>query len=813
MGRRARRGFLGARWTSSRSGIVELVCDWVEPYAPPISHSSGSGEFNRLQRANSLQFAELSGFFKEVDHYVFLVLPSHYPQVDWTDDELYIAGSFNRWKEALHSPFWQLRRESLGGGEYLVKRLPCQSLSGQDPVDFKFATKTGQWLEVPAEAANAVTDPEGNRNLRVDPNRTGQHIFEFQFDHELPSSEVLTLHWRDADFRDSIRVAQGRRFADFKADSPLGARVLRNGTSFRLFAPSATSVSVEFHRRIDGRDRERVSLRRCSQGIWETKVQDNLADRYYRYKVETAEDHADGGSKPSFDILDPYALAAVAPQGPGIIVDREEHRWTGARFKPLPIQDLVILEGHIRDLLARAPANLTARERLGFTGIRKWVEAKVNYLNELGINAIELQPIHEFDAEREQEYHWGYMPVNFFSPCSRYAMAPHRASQIGEFQKLVEVFHEKGIAVILDVVYNHVGSPRHLESIDRQYYFLRDPSGQYLDWSGCGNTLDCQRPMLRRLILDSLLNWVEMYDVDGFRFDLAELLGIDQLSEIESRLRAVKPEIILIAEPWSLRGHIGRALRTTGFSSWNDGYREFLRDYLMGVGEGGAMRYYLSGSTDYLTQFPTQSVNYVESHDDFCWIDRITENENRDGRSPTERDCRRTRILVAVLMSSLGVPMLSAGQDLLRSKGGFSNTYQRRDLNEIDYNRAAIYSSTHRYFCHWIKFRLSEDGRAFRLAGPLPDGYLEFSFAPGSSALAVFYNHDRSRPSRRLLLALNPHEDAVKIPLEEIEVRGFLQIADTERLDISGIEGSEVSLVEGTVNLPALSCGLWIECE
>ena len=811
MNRSARRGFAGARWTSSRSGIVELACDWIESYAPPISHSSRSGEFTEFQRLSILQFAELSGYFREAEYYVFLVLPSQYSQMDWRRDELYIGGSFNCWKEALRDPFWQLRRERVGGKEYLVKRLSRQSLSGYEPVDFKFVTKTGQWLEVPAEAANVVIDSEGNRNLRVDPNRTGQHIFKFQFDRELPPGEVLTLHWREADFRDSVCVAQGERFADFKADCSLGARVRRDGTSFRIFAPSATSVSVEFHRRLEASDREIVSLTRCDQGIWETTVPDNLAGRYYRYRVETAEEHVNEGSEPSFNILDPYALATVGPRGPGIIVDQEEHRWKRARFKPRPIQDLVILEGHIRDLLARAPVNLTAKERLGFMGLRKWVETKANYLNELGINAIELQPVHEFESESDQEYNWGYMPVDFFAPCSRYAMASHTASQIGEFQELVEAFHEKGIAVILDVVYNHVGLPRHLESIDRQYYFMLDPSGQHLDWSGCGNTLDCQRPMLRRLILDSLMNWVEMYDVDGFRFDLAEILGIDQLREIESSLRDVKSEIILIAEPWSPRGHLGRALRTTGFSSWNDGYREFLRDYLMGEGNAAAMRYYLSGSTGYLTKFPTQSINYVESHDDFCWIDRITENENRNGMFPTEGDGRRTRILAAVLMSSLGVPMLSAGQDLLRSKRGFSNTYQRGDLNEIDYDRAAIYSSTHRYFCHWIKFRLSENGGAFRLAGPLSDGYLEFSSDPGNSALAVLYNFDRSRSCRRLLVAFNPHGKRVTIPLEHREVRDFLQVADTDRFDISGIGNSEVSLVEETVKLPALSCGLWIE--
>src|SRR5690606_4415451 len=144
----------------------------------------------------------------------------------------------------------------------------------------------------------------------------------------------------------------------------------------------------------------------------------------------------------------------------------------------------------------------------------KWVLSDDFHLAKLGVNAVELQPVQEFDNASIDEYHWGYMPVNFFAPASAYARRPERASQVREFQKLVEAFHQRGMAVILDVVYNHAGLPNHLLLIDKQYYFELDADGRLLNWSGCGNDLRPDSVMVRRLIIDSLVHLVELYGVD-----------------------------------------------------------------------------------------------------------------------------------------------------------------------------------------------------------------------------------------------------------------------------------------------------------
>ena len=264
----------------------------------------------------------------------------------------------------------------------------------------------------------------------------------------------------------------------------------------------------------------------------------------------------------SFEVMDPYAKACLGYRGIGVTLHRTYAQC--AALRGTCRHDLVITEAMCH---RHAPADLSEQERKGYSGLRKWLKAEGSYIKEMGVNAVELQPIQEFDNRHPDEYHWGYMTVNYFAPESSYALKPELASQVDEFRGLVQDFHDEGIAVILDVVYNHVGEPNHLLFIDKYYYFHLDDANDLVNWSGCGNDLRCNTPMGRRLIIESLKHLIEVYDVDGFRFDLAELIGIEVLREIEQELKQIKPSIILIAEPWSFRGHIQDELRETGFAS------------------------------------------------------------------------------------------------------------------------------------------------------------------------------------------------------------------------------------------------------
>ncbi|KXU37357.1 hypothetical protein AXK11_02630 [Cephaloticoccus primus] len=636
-----------------------------------------------------------------------------------------------------------------------------------------------------------------------------------------------------------VPIQPGAFFFSIASELPLGALVSADGreTCFRLFAPRAAGVRLLLAKTPDAAaPAEVVSLARhaTEAGIWETTVEGNLHGRYYWYQLEVLAERsaavpaaapgaASGGEGAAATerartarVLDPYALACVGHAGPGIVIDRariNRHanpaiaRWPD-RFATPQWQDLVIAEAHVRDLAARAPIELSAEERLGFTGLRKWVESEGFYLHRLGVNCVELQPVQEFDNRSREEYHWGYMPVNWFAPASAYALEPERASGIAELQALVAAFHRRGIAVILDVVYNHQGEPAGLISIDRQYYFELDAEGQLSNWSGCGNDLRAHAAMAKRLIIDSCRHFIECYGVDGFRFDLAELLGIEVLRDIEAALKRAKPDVILIAEPWSYRGHIAGALRDTGWSSWNDGYRNFIRDYVCGGSSAEALEYFIKGSPWFWSKFPAQTVNYSESHDDRAWVDSITENAHHDGSTPTATDRRRTHLMAALLFASLGIPMIAAGQDFLRSKHGVNNTYQRGDLNALDYRRLLRYPSTHTYFADWIAFRRSAAGRLLRQWQRPGEGFFRCYRTPDSTACAVVYNFDASQGRQRLLFAINPTGADVEIPLGEAlpTVTSWQQIANHEGfLSANGMRQP----VTSQLWLPALSCGLW----
>jgi pullulanase len=591
---------------------------------------------------------------------------------------------------------------------------------------------------------------------------------------------------------------------------PLGARVEGVATLFRLFAPRASRVTVTFFRHLDAPEPITLGLSRLEDGVWEAAHPADLHGWYYYYQVDGRSRGPGTHFNKDFRVLDPYALAAVGPGGPGIIWDLGRIRRPAPRFEPPPWHDLVILEAHVRDLISRSPMELDEEERRGFTGLRKWLDGQGCYLKSLGINAIELQPVQEFGDRYDKDfYHWGYMPTNFFAPESSYAQVPGCGSQIEEFQEMVAAFHRHGIAVLLDVVYNHAGEPNHLLHLDKEYYFRLDEAGNLTNWSGCGNDLRCDTPMARRLIIDSLTHLIETYDVDGFRFDLAELIGTEVLREIEAALKRVKPSIVLIAEPWSLRGHIALELKSTGFASWNDGYRDFLRDYVLGQGNQEGLRYFMKASLDHLCAWPAQTINYVESHDDRCWIDKITENPEHRGLFPTPNDRRRSHLMVAILMCSLGIPMLSAGQDLLRTKHGIHDSYRKGDVNAIDYHRLLAFSGSHEYFRRWIRFRLSERGRPLRLDSRPSDGYLRFFGAEHGSALAALFNADLSQGPRRLLFAVNPHHEAVHIWVGDLGLARWRQLADHERFEPSGLECALLPCVHERLEMPPLSCGLW----
>ena len=803
-------------WLDSlSSGIVEFDRNWDQPASPAIA-LSGSVEVKLFRQAPHLAAAKTYRYFlKEPATFAFALPLKRSGGVDPVNDRVYVAGPFNGWQAAVGSEEWRLKVEELDGERLLLWTGPeAKVLHGGDEVLFKFVTGENQWLLPRDDAPNCIRDDTGAVNRVIDPQRTGAHLWRFELSSPLDLAGAWTVAAGANTSAGALPLIPGDFFFDLGTDLPLGALVSGKSTTFRIFVPRAESVTLHACHDLakkahaDSFARARRGDGHGAEGLWEVELDRNLHGWFYWYSIDGVEGET-GKVFTRTDVLDPYALAAVDRVGPGIVLDRA---WIGAgdeEFKTPHWQDLVIAEAHVRDLVAKAPIKASPAERLGFTGLLKWVESPEFYLHHLGVNCVELQPVQEFDNKTTEEYHWGYMTNSYFALESSYSLSPAEASGVHEFQRLVKAFHDRGIAVILDVVYNHVGDPPHLMSIDRRYYFEQDAAGNLANWSGCGNDLRAGAAMARRLIIDSCIHLIKAYGIDGFRFDLAELLGVEVLKQIEEEVKRAKPNVILIAEPWSFRGHIAGALRDTGWASWNDGFRNFVKDYVRGHSPAERLEYFLRGSPWYFAKWPAQTVNYTESHDDRTWLDSITENAGFDGTTPTQNDVRRTHLMAAILFMSVGIPMLAEGQDFLRSKGGLGNTYQRGDVNALDYKRMFRNLATHAYFADWISFRKGHRGRLLRHFSRPSEGFFHF-FNSGGSPLAVLLNADLSKGSERLLFAINPTGGDATISIGDVASSGaWKQLADHDRF-LSSASRAATRKVEADLEVPSLGCGLWV---
>jgi pullulanase/glycogen debranching enzyme len=711
-------------------------------------------------------FARKSAYFRQRDEIVFLLPESRVKFLSVAKDPIFLAADFNNWFDGTKSPKFALKFTPIDGQNFFALPLPMSSLPGG--AEFKFVSASGIWFDPEIDAPNRAAN---STNYYFDGTRTGRHLITLQTGEPMSIADkffikigdqtqpVDTLPWLLACY----------------TDAELGVKVANGVTTFRVFMPRAHSARVLIYKNLCDEPKI-IAMERRRDNTWMAEINANLHGQFYHYQAlfcgETDWDRAP-------KILDPYARATCSHSGPGVILSERTFLPLRDNFVPHPMENGVIVEAHVRDLLKNAPIRLNAEQRLQFNGLSKWLSKRHCYLRRLGINAVEFQPITESDARDKSEYHWGYMPVNFFSPASAYSSSPAKAP--AEFKALVKACHRAGLAVILDVVYNHTGEQQNFQNIDRDYFFRKNDDGSLQNFSGCGNDLRTESPMVQRMILDSLVHFIKAYNVDGFRFDLAELLGKEFLCGLERELRLVKRDLQIIYEPWSFRGDIGKNLHNFSGSAWNDEYRDFLPKYVRGEGNFDGIRYFLGGSLGFRSAFTHQSINYVESHDDLCWLDKITENWHHNGTNYTDNDRRRTHLALAILMASLGVPMLHAGQDMLQSKRGIGNTYQLGGVNALDYNLLAKNQATHKFFRRWIKFRLSKRGAALRPPFTPPETYLKFFRSPETSAIGILYNADLSLRARRLFFAINPHFHDCSLELNGLNLGKFRQLSNGER--------------------------------
>jgi len=406
-------------------------------------------------------------------------------------------------------------------------------------------------------------------------------------------------------------------------------------------------------------------------------------------------------------------------------VSLDDFDWQGERPLEIPMQDLIIYEAHVR-AMTQSPSSQTAHP-----GTYAGLVEKIPYLKDLGINAIELMPIFEFDEFENSRNHpdtgerlynfWGYSTVGFFAPKAGYAATGKSGMQVDEFKQLVKSFHKAGIEVILDVVFNHTaegnehGPTLCFKGLDNKTYYMLTPEGYYFNFSGTGNTLNCNNPIVRSLVLDCLRYWAAEYHIDGFRFDLATILGRDPWGAplpnpplLESlAFDPILSSCKLIAEAWDAGGlyQVGTFPAFGRWAEWNGLYRDSVRRYLKGdPGLVGQIAQRVLGSPDLYRmsgRAPATSVNFITCHDGFTLADLVSYNSkhneangegNRDGGDdnhswncgaegwsddPGIQQLRRRQMLnaFAILLTSRGTPMLLMGDEFGRSQHGNNNAY------------------------------------------------------------------------------------------------------------------------------------------
>jgi pullulanase/glycogen debranching enzyme len=557
----------------------------------------------------------------------------------------------------------------------------------------------------------------------------------------------------------------------FYSDKKLGSFVENGKTFFRLFTPGAEKVTlVTFNTPEENNGRE-YEMTKDPNGVWETSIDGELYGSFYGFNVK----HPD---EDPVLCLDPYAKAVATHNTyfnprKAIVVKENDYDWDGDEWIKSDWRDLIVYEMHLRDMTMHSTSGV---EQPGsYHGlVEKDKTGGINYIKDLGINTVELLPVQEFGNieipykdslngrlntwNPYERNHWGYMTTAFFAPESYYSESVKEiqwdkwsgtsTKPINDFKNVVKMFHKEGIAVMMDVVYNHLSEYElgNLKEIDEEYYFRLDGKGNFIAQSGTGNDLRTERPMLRRLIVESVLYWMKEYHVDGFRFDLGKLIDWETLEEVMREAKKINPYVVFVCEPWG-GGYDPMGFSLRGWGSWNDQIRNGVKGenphhglgWIFGIWYGNnnpdRIKSYINGTLindkHGLFQKPEHSVNYLESHDGYTLSDfiriglkdvqpnQVIKNIDEHVKL-TPLQMKLNKLAALFLFTSRGITMIHSGQEFARTKVISSdinitdalkgtidhNSYNKdNETNYINYNHAKINEELIDYYKGLIKLR------------------------------------------------------------------------------------------------------------
>ena len=562
-----------------------------------------------------------------------------------------------------------------------------------------------------------------------------------------------------------FKLRRGRPF-------PFGATIVPGGVNFSIFSSHATSCTLvlfEKHAKKPMAEIPFLEEFRIGNVFCMIVFDLDYENIEYGYRMDGPNNFHEGHwFDKSKVLLDPYAKVIGGRDVWGQTPDWDDiyhHRarlvpddfdWENDRPLEIPPEDLIVYEMHVRSF-TRHPSS-----KVKHPGTFAAIREKIPYLKELGVNAIEMMPVFEFDEFENSRpnpqnpdqllvNYWGYSTVGFFAPKAGYAATGKLGMQVDELKALIKDLHKNGLEVILDVVFNHTAEGNEngpyisFRGLDNKTYYMLTPEGYYFNFSGCGNTLNCNNPVVRNIVLDCLRYWASEYHIDGFRFDLASILGRDPWGAplanpplLETlAFDPILAKCKLIAEAWDAGGlyQVGSFPAYGRWAEWNGKYRDSIRKFLKGDGSVGDMAQRLQGSPDLYAwegRGPATSINFITAHvvftlgDFFSYTGKHNEaigEKNNDGSNDNDSwNCgaegwtddpginalrrRQMRNAIAMLMVSTGVPMLLMGDEVGRSQNGNNNTYcHDNELSWIDWTLLEKNADLFRFVKNCIAFR------------------------------------------------------------------------------------------------------------
>lgn len=592
----------------------------------------------------------------------------------------------------------------------------------------------------------------------------------------------------------------------------LGAVYSKSSTTFKVWAPIASQVKLNLYKAGNGGSAyETVTMQKASGGVWQATVSGDLNKIYYTYSVTNY-----GTTKETVDL---YARTTGVNGQRGMVVDLTSTNPSGWSSDTNPFigkkpTDASVYEVHIRDFTIDSSSGVTNKGKyLGLTenGTKNSTgqSTGLDYIVDLGVSHVQLLPMYDYSPNSVDEtklstpqFNWGYDPYNYNAPEGSYSTDPyHGEVRVNEMKQMIQAFHNEGIAIVMDVVYNHTAESENsfFNITVPGYYYRMNADGSFSNASGCGNEVASERTMVRKYIIDSVAYWAEEYHINGFRFDLMGILDMETMKQLRTKLDAIDSSILLYGEGWTggssvlseslravksqthmmpgvgafsddirdgSRGNISYA-PGKGFVSGATGMEERIKAGIVGAVWHGGVNYYTSGTMTWAGS-PTQTINYVSCHDNHTLWDKI--NSSNAGDSLNDR-IKMNKLAAGIVYTSQGVPFMLSGEEILRTKpatgGGFDhNSYRSPDsTNSVKWNTLndASYREVYEYYQGLIAFRNAHASLRMTSATDIQNN---LSFIDTGSANAVGFvikNKPNGEVSDAICVIHNANKNAITV--------------------------------------------------